>query len=116
VFQNSAEPFVLGDRRVGDPAIGVEDRMGQDNAVGPDLNSATSILIDVNVFAREAACQLIDLQLDAFAIVLQHQIFDDMTLVTQTEDLAQSIRFDVQRTMQVVLDLSRFNSGPLRAI
>ena len=99
MFQNSAESLVLGDRRVGDLALGVEDRMGQDNAARADVNAATTVLLDINVFANQTARQLIDLQFDAFAVVLQHEIFGDMTLVAQAEDFAQLIRFDVQRTM-----------------
>jgi hypothetical protein len=47
MFQNSAEPFVLGDRRVGDLALSVEDRMGQDNAVGADLNTPTGVTLSL---------------------------------------------------------------------
>ena len=51
-------------------ALGIEDRMGQDNAFSSYLGVPTAILIDVTVFASVATGQCIDLQLDALAVVL----------------------------------------------
>jgi hypothetical protein len=48
---------------VGDLALGVEDRMGQDNAVGADLNAPATILVDTDKFANEATGQFVNLQL-----------------------------------------------------
>jgi hypothetical protein len=99
VLEHCAEAFVLGDRRVCDPAFRVLDCMGQDNAFGADANTATAILINIDILAHETTRQIVDLQLDPFAVVLQHEVFSDLTLVAQTENLAQSIRFDVWPAM-----------------
>lgn len=62
--------------------------MRQDNAMRAHLNAPTAILIDIDVFANEATGQIIDLQLDALAVILQGQVFANVTLVSQAEDFA----------------------------
>lgn len=103
VGQHSAEMLVLGDCCVCNPLLmRVEDAAGQGNAFGTHLDAPVRHLVDIDVCADQATRQVIDLQPDALAVVLQRQVLGDIAFVAETKDFREAIRFDVQSAMQVV--------------
>lgn len=76
--------------------------MGEDDAFGTHLNAPIGHLVDIHVFADKPTCQIVDLQADALAVVLQRQILRGIAFVAQAEDFCELIRLDVQGAIQIV--------------
>ena len=100
--QPRTETLVLSDGSMGYSAFWVQDRMGQGHSIGPYLNTSVGQLKDIDVFANKTTRQIIDLQLDALAVVFERQILAHVAFVAQAKDFIQSIGFDVEGAMQVI--------------
>ncbi len=101
--EDSAEAFVFRDCGMRDALlVRIEDAAGQGHAFCAHLDPAICELVGIDVFADQAAREIIDLQSDALAVVLQRQISGHIAFVAQTEDFGEAIRFNVQSAVQVV--------------
>lgn len=82
VGKDGAQMFVLGDSSVRDALlVRIEDAVGQGDAFGTDLNAPVRYLVGIDVFADQAACQIVDFQPDALAVVLQRQILCNIAFI-----------------------------------
>ena len=101
IGQYVAQTFVLGNFRMGHALILVEDPMGQHQTFVANLKVPIAELIDVHIFANQAAGDIVDLQDHPFAVIGKGQVVAHISLIAQTKNLAQPINFNVQGKMPI---------------
>lgn len=84
------------------PLILVEDGVGQRDTFPAELQPAVRELIAVHVFARQFAGDLVLGKDDPQPVIGEGQLAADIALVAIAENVAQPVRFDIQRPVQVV--------------
>jgi hypothetical protein len=100
--QHFAEPLVLGDRRVRDALLLVEDGVGQGTRSPSNVQPTFGELVDIDVFADQPARKLVLLKHDLPAFVGERQLLADITLLPLAPHVTQPIRRNIQCAMHVV--------------
>ena len=91
VLQNRAEVFVLGDGRVGHTLVFVEDGIGDRNALPAHFKSPVQKGLGINIFARQAAGDLILSRDDLLSLIGEGKLCTETSFITETEDIPQPV-------------------------
>jgi hypothetical protein len=94
--------FILGDCCMRDALVLVEDGVGEHDTLSAKLKAAVRKGVTVDVFTSEVPRHLVPNQDDPLPPKREGQLFADVALIAQTNDVTQAIWFGVHRPVQVV--------------
>ncbi|MCY1234295.1 hypothetical protein D9M72_468740 [compost metagenome] len=84
------------------PLVLIEHLVGQGMAFPPHIQSTIGIGIGLDIATSQAACHLGLLEHDPLALERKRQLRSNIALLTFAQDVAQPIRGEIQRAVQVI--------------